>query len=172
MPEPPPRQPPTERLARLAPDSLAALIRSDQRARWERGERVLVEDYLRRFPELAGTPAAVELIRSEWQLRKAKGEAHALGEYQNRFPELGPALVEFAELETAFAGGLLEIVRALPATVVAPPPSDDCAATNLAVRTPPVPVGLPSAGPPHNRCLKRVVWVKVDDQITCFQVVR
>ena len=159
MAQPPPHEKWAERLGHLDPVSLAALIRSDQRARWDRGERVLVEDYLLRFPELIGTPAALELVRGEWQLRKTRGEAHALGEYRDRFPELAAALAEYAELEDAFAGGLLEGVPAVPSTVVAPPPAAH-PTTHLALRTPPLPsdlAPLPPASGPERYVVDRVL---------------
>src|SRR5262249_10500036 len=54
---------------------LLAKIRAEQRARWERGDRVLVEEYFRRYPDLtADEKAALDLICSEILLREEFGE--------------------------------------------------------------------------------------------------
>src|SRR5262245_22282306 len=50
----------------LAAAELAAVLRVDQWHRWQSGDCVPAEDYLRRYPDLAGSPeAAVDLIYAE-----------------------------------------------------------------------------------------------------------
>src|SRR5262249_38419406 len=47
----------------LPPDGVTQLLRVDQRRRWQAGERVPAEEYLRRHPAVAADPeAAVDLI--------------------------------------------------------------------------------------------------------------
>ncbi|HEX5273411.1 MAG TPA: serine/threonine-protein kinase [Gemmataceae bacterium] len=78
------------------PDSrseLLAHLRADQSQRWQRGERVTVEYYLARHPELSADPGAVvELIRSEMLRRRQAGERPTLDEYVTRFPAHAAAL--------------------------------------------------------------------------------
>lgn len=71
---------------------LSAALRQDQRERWLRGERALVESYVERHPELASdTPALLELIESEISLREELGESPQPDEYLVRFANLqGP----------------------------------------------------------------------------------
>jgi serine/threonine protein kinase/Tfp pilus assembly protein PilF len=65
----------------------------DLRRRWQRGERLLVEDYLRSNPALQGNLAAlVDLIRAEIAVREAAGETAELDEYLARFAEWSPQL--------------------------------------------------------------------------------
>jgi WD40 repeat protein/tRNA A-37 threonylcarbamoyl transferase component Bud32 len=108
----------------------------DQRSRWERGERVLVEAYLEQHPRLAGDSEAVlELILHEVLLRQERGEAPRLGEYQQRFPHLaGPLAVQF-EVEEALGSAATLLTGPLPPTTRA----DDAAAP--AGRATPAPAG-------------------------------
>src|SRR4051794_22784822 len=70
------------------PADLVAVLLVDQQHRWEAGQRVPAEAYLRRFPALCGDPeAAVEVAYGEFLLRERRGERPALAEYQWRFPE-------------------------------------------------------------------------------------
>src|SRR5262245_34512214 len=51
----------------LALAQVAAVLRVDQRQRWQAGARVATEDYLRRHPEIeADAEAAVDLIFNEF----------------------------------------------------------------------------------------------------------
>src|SRR5262245_15741907 len=53
----------------------ATLLRVDQRQRWQHGERIPVEEYLRRHPLLRSEPdAAVDLVYGEFLLRERLGE--------------------------------------------------------------------------------------------------
>jgi tetratricopeptide (TPR) repeat protein len=67
------------------PDFLALI--DDQRARWLRGEPVMVEEYLSRDPALwTHDETILDLIYNEVLLREEVGEAPRLDEYQQRFP--------------------------------------------------------------------------------------
>jgi hypothetical protein len=74
------------------PRTFVAGLEDDQRARWQRGERRLVEAYLKEHPELGGDPeAVVDLIYNEFLLRRQLRETPVLEEYLTRFPDLtGP----------------------------------------------------------------------------------
>jgi serine/threonine-protein kinase len=62
-------------------------LRADQSARWQRGERVLVEQYLTEFPVLAGDPEALlDLIHAEIIHRLQSGDRPSLDDYLRRFP--------------------------------------------------------------------------------------
>jgi serine/threonine-protein kinase len=88
----------------LSPQELAAVLRVDQRARWQAGERVPAESYLRRYAALEAEPdSAVDLIYGEFLLREKRGEAPALDEYLWRFPEHAAALRPQIELHRALA---------------------------------------------------------------------
>jgi tetratricopeptide (TPR) repeat protein/tRNA A-37 threonylcarbamoyl transferase component Bud32 len=85
----------------------------DQRARWQQGEKVLVEAYLAQETGLAGqAEAMLDLIGNEIILREESGESPALSEYLGRFPQLSDALkLHF------------EVVHALQAETLVPPES-------------------------------------------------
>jgi predicted Ser/Thr protein kinase len=69
-------------------DQLAAVLRVDQRQRWQIGDRVPAERYLQRYPNLrADVEAAVDLVYGEFLLRERYGEQPAADEYHERFPE-------------------------------------------------------------------------------------
>jgi tetratricopeptide (TPR) repeat protein len=60
----------------------------DQRRRWQRHERVLVETYLSQEPALCNDPEAVlDLIYQEIVLREESGDGPQLDEYLQRFPQ-------------------------------------------------------------------------------------
>src|SRR5438046_2697333 len=60
-----------QRVGPLSPIQLGAVLRADQRGRWRAGERVLAEDYLRRFPAvLENAETALDLIFNEFLLRE------------------------------------------------------------------------------------------------------
>jgi serine/threonine-protein kinase len=90
-------------------------LRSDQLARWQRGERALVESYLQREPALqTDSDAVLDLIYSEIVVREERGESPVLDEYLRRFPQFGDTLRrQFAvhrALETPVARDELETV--------------------------------------------------------------
>jgi WD40 repeat protein len=71
-----------------SPGEVAAALRLDQRRRWEAGERVSAEEYLRRHPAVAAcAEAAVDLVYGEFLLRERLGERPDVEEYRRRFPE-------------------------------------------------------------------------------------
>ena len=72
----------------------------DQQERWQRGERVLIADYLARYPTLADDlPTLAQLICGEIALRVAAGESPAIHEYLDRFPSCR------IEIERQFSDG-------------------------------------------------------------------
>src|SRR5262245_33007021 len=71
----------------LGRSSFLTLLRADQRKRWQRGERVLVESYLGNLPSLLSDEEGVlDLIYSEVVLRSEVGDAPQEEEYLRRFP--------------------------------------------------------------------------------------
>jgi predicted ATPase len=60
--------------------------------RWQRGERVPVEAYLRQHPELDDEDDIFELVLTEVVLRQSSGEPAPLEEYQWRFPDFSERL--------------------------------------------------------------------------------
>jgi WD40 repeat protein/tetratricopeptide (TPR) repeat protein len=86
------------------------LLRDDQRQRWQRGERVTVEDYLCREPRLWGHPDAVlDLIHQEVLLRDAAGEHPSAAEYAGRFPEFAEAIWRQFTIREVSAGSAFDI---------------------------------------------------------------
>jgi eukaryotic-like serine/threonine-protein kinase len=82
---------------------LAAALRAEQRRRWQAGERVPAEDYLRRHPALSASPeAALDLIYAEFLLREKLGERPTADEFVRRFPAHAEALAAQIELHRAF----------------------------------------------------------------------
>jgi serine/threonine protein kinase len=77
--------------------ALIEMVKIDLERRWQRGERVVLADYLRDYPEL-GTPqtVAADLIRAEYDVRRQFGETvdpvAFLGLYGARNVELGALL--------------------------------------------------------------------------------
>jgi tetratricopeptide (TPR) repeat protein/tRNA A-37 threonylcarbamoyl transferase component Bud32 len=95
---------------------LAALLLVEQRTRWQRGERVPVEDYLERNPSLrADAHAVADLVWGEVALRRQRGESPQVEEYLRRFEEWAPVIRERFGLELA-----AEDLSRTPATSVAP----------------------------------------------------
>src|SRR5437879_5705537 len=64
----------------LSAEQLAAVLRADQRERWQTGERVPAEAYLERYPNL-GPEAALDLIYHEYLLRERGGQRPRLDDY-------------------------------------------------------------------------------------------
>jgi formylglycine-generating enzyme required for sulfatase activity len=102
------------------PAALALLL--DQSARWQRGERKLVEAYLVQQPLAGGREAVLELILHEVLLRKQGGETPSLGEYQQRFPHLAASLAIQFEVEGAIDGKSL--LSAPQVLALDPPPTN------------------------------------------------
>ena len=93
--------------------SLHESLREDQRRRWARGDRVLVESYLQQHPDLSRNAAVlVELIESEYLLRCELGETPSLDEYLDRFPALSGQLSQrLARLSSVDRAGLSQDIR-------------------------------------------------------------
>jgi len=80
------------------PSSLSDSLRSDQRQRWSRGERVMVESYVESHPALANDQTVLlDLIEEEYCLRHEIGEQPTPEEYVQRFPSLGERVLERLE---------------------------------------------------------------------------
>jgi hypothetical protein len=81
---------------------LAERLQDEQRARWQRGKRVLVEAYLVRHLDLAGdTEAVLDLIYNEVLLRKHQQEHPQAEEYLRRFPHLSDPIRDLFEVDSA-----------------------------------------------------------------------
>src|SRR5438477_8567428 len=77
-------------------------LEENQRARWQRGEHVRVEDYLEQHPALqAFADGIVDLVYNEFLLRQSEGEAPPLEEYLQRFPLLARQLRDQFEVHAA-----------------------------------------------------------------------
>jgi tetratricopeptide (TPR) repeat protein len=85
----------------LTPAQLVEVVRAERRRRWEQGDRVLAEEFLRRYPALLGQPAyALELVYHEKLLRSELGEQPALEEYLQRFPQFTTQLKALFEVDS------------------------------------------------------------------------
>jgi serine/threonine protein kinase len=100
MSDAPPDRPTVAEPTRPAEDGgqLATLLCDDQRARWQRGERVAVEVYLDRHPALPAE-AQLDLIYNEVVLLQEAGEAPQLQEYLRRFPQFAAQLKDQFEVD-------------------------------------------------------------------------
>lgn len=89
--------------------NLFKLTTLEQRGRWERGDRVLVETYLKRFPSLAeDSEQLLDLIYAEICLRQEHGEAIQVDEYCRRFPALAPSIRDLMEVHRAIESAASE----------------------------------------------------------------
>jgi WD40 repeat protein len=106
----------------------------EQRQRWQRGERVLAESYLRQYPTLAEQGEAfLDLIYHEVVLREQHGDKPLLAEYQQRFPQFA------AQLQQQF-----EVHQGLAPDLFATDPTAERKTTSEAiVPVRPAPVGYP-----------------------------
>jgi serine/threonine-protein kinase len=87
--------------AGTAPLSATALL-IDQRRRWQQGERILVEEYLRDQPALRAEPETIlHLLYHEILLREGQEETPHLDEYVRRFPQLATELHLHFEVHAA-----------------------------------------------------------------------
>ena len=77
-----------ETIPTLLPDDLLDVIEIDRAERWQRGERVSAERYLKTFPSMRhDAESALVVIYGEYYLRKELGEVPSLLEYITRFPQ-------------------------------------------------------------------------------------
>ncbi|MBS0263488.1 MAG: protein kinase [Planctomycetes bacterium] len=86
-----------------AADALRDRLCADLIGRWQRGERVPVEAYLRQHPDLESSENAFELILTEVVLRHEQGEAVALQEFLWRFPRFEERLRRHFTLHAGLA---------------------------------------------------------------------
>jgi serine/threonine protein kinase len=92
----------------LKPGQLVEVLRADRRQAWQKGHRILAEEYLRRHPTLQDDPAnAVELVYHEVLLREELGEKPQPEEYLQRFPNLASLLEPLFEVHCAIEAGQL-----------------------------------------------------------------
>src|SRR5207302_1946397 len=85
---------------------------ADQEARWQKGERVLVETFIEQQPSLRDDARAVMgLIANEIVLRRKRGEAAPAEEYRQRFPQFA------SELDDHFAQQRTRVDSELPKTL-------------------------------------------------------
>jgi serine/threonine protein kinase len=78
----------------LRAPALQEFLVTDLENRWRRGQRILLEVYLRRYPELEQDEAFLPyLLNEEYGIRHRYGDKPALADYRLRFPK------QFTELE-------------------------------------------------------------------------
>ena len=83
---------------------LAESLRAEQRERWQRGQRVLVETLIDKHPAAQSNDETVlELLYAEFCLREQLGETPDAEEYFGRFPQLRVRLGNLFEMHRAFA---------------------------------------------------------------------
>ena len=88
-------------------------LRVDQQQRWQAGDRVTVDAYLREHPELARHADLLsELILGEMVLREARGEKASLDDYLRRYPQCASRLLQRfrSELATMLPGADLTTI--------------------------------------------------------------
>ncbi len=89
----------------LPPAQVAAVLRVDQRERWQAGERVLAETYLERYPAVRADPEiAMDLVYNEFLVREQHGDGPTLEDYLRRFPDYATVLKPQIQLHLAMAG--------------------------------------------------------------------
>ncbi|MGO9469832.1 MAG: protein kinase domain-containing protein [Isosphaeraceae bacterium] len=96
-------------------------ILDEQQARWNRGERPLVEDFLAQHPTLReDAEATIDVIYHEFLIRRARGESPCPEDYLRRFPASSDALVRQFAVDEALrpADGATVHVTGLAATTV------------------------------------------------------
>ncbi len=82
-------------------------LQEDQRLRWGRGERVLVEDYLSTLPQPPDEPEDVlDLIYHEVLVREELGDDPGLDEYLRRFPQFAGPLRDQFRVHEALKGAV------------------------------------------------------------------
>jgi WD40 repeat protein len=92
----------------LTPAQLVEVLRVERQRRWLGGDRVSVEDDLRRHPALgADTECVLDLVYHEVLLREELGETPQVDEYLRRFPALDAALRPLFEVHRAVQEGQL-----------------------------------------------------------------
>src|SRR5438105_824340 len=90
----------------MTDSELMTRLRLEQRERWQRGERVPVETYLRDHDELQANPdGLLDLIYNEIVLYEETGAEPRLADYVARFPRFESDLQLLFEVHQAVEGG-------------------------------------------------------------------
>jgi tetratricopeptide (TPR) repeat protein len=119
----------------LTPAQLVEVVRAERRRRWEQGDRVPAEEFLRRYPALQGEPAyALELVYHEKLLRRELGEQPALEEYLQRFPQFTTQLRALFEVDSWLSASALG-----PSAAVSTPLSPAATPVERDDQVPPLP---------------------------------
>jgi WD40 repeat protein len=101
--------------------TLVEVLQTDQHARWARGERPTVEDYLQQHPHLRDNAEAVcALLHHEYLLRQHAGEQPDLDAFAGRFPALADMLRGVLRLEELLLSQPTPAVPASAAAVTGP----------------------------------------------------
>jgi tetratricopeptide (TPR) repeat protein len=100
-------------------DTLIELIHLDLEIRLKRGQPVRVEDYLRRFPEVARGTAVADLAAAEYEYRHRAETNLEIDEICGRFPEAADAVRRLVGARARESSGALPSKP--PATAGAPP---------------------------------------------------
>ncbi|MBI3839936.1 MAG: protein kinase [Planctomycetia bacterium] len=82
--------------------NLVSTWETEQRRRWQSGDRVLVESFLERHPDVTVQEnELLNLIYAEFRLRESVGEVPSLDEYERRFPTFKNQLKLLLEVHEA-----------------------------------------------------------------------
>jgi serine/threonine protein kinase/tetratricopeptide (TPR) repeat protein len=124
-------QPGDETLVPITP------LLEEQRLRWQKGDKVLVEGLLAQYPALQGdSEGVVRLIQSEMELRRNVGERPRPEEYLGRFPQfasqLGLRLTKPATEADSEIDDTLNVGQRAPTPSFVPPPSSATTFRNFA----------------------------------------
>ena len=103
------------------PAARLALLRADMNLRWQDGDRVGVESYLARYPDL-GDEALVALIYEEFCLREDADEAPDPAEFEARFPAVAPGLRRVLDIHGLVGSGQASLSIPSPQTPAVPFP--------------------------------------------------
>src|SRR5690606_5443830 len=82
--------------------------RTDLELKWSKRQGVLVEFYLKDFPELAESEYFPRLLRDEMNVRLQHAAKPEMAEYKQRFPEQYPAFARLVEAVPAEVGKVAE----------------------------------------------------------------
>ncbi len=86
--------------ASLSTSGLVELAAVDLIGQRRRGQQVVVEDYLKQFPQLAASESDVlDLIDAELCVRRERGEVCDASSFRDRFPELADSIEQLIHLE-------------------------------------------------------------------------
>jgi serine/threonine protein kinase len=99
------------------PGARLALLRADLALRWEAGEKVGVEWYRDRYPDL-GAETLVALIYEEFCLREEDQESPDPAEYRRRFPEVASRLRRVLDIHGLVGSGQTTTAHAPSATEI------------------------------------------------------